>query len=59
MMCSEFRVKVVVYTTDAQNFLLHVSASHGCHHQGVFTLVKVVLLKWSVVCTAVTHVHAC
>jgi len=42
---------------DAQNFLLHVLALHGCHHQGVFTAVKVVLLKWSIVCTTVTHLQ--
>jgi hypothetical protein len=29
-----------VYTTDAQNLLLHVSALHRFHHQGVFTAVK-------------------
>jgi hypothetical protein len=39
-----------IYTTDAQNLLLHVSALHGCQQQGVFTAVKVVLSKWSVVC---------
>ena len=44
------------YTTDAQNPLLHVSVLYGCHHQGVFTVLKAVLSKWSVVCTTV---HAC
>jgi hypothetical protein len=34
-----------IHTTDAQ----HVSARHGCHHQEVFTMVEVVLSKWSVV----------
>jgi len=24
---------------DTQNILLHVSALHACHHQGVFTVV--------------------
>jgi hypothetical protein len=32
-----------VYTTDVQNLPPHVSAFRGCHHQGVFTVVKVVL----------------
>jgi hypothetical protein len=32
-----------IYTTDAQNLLLSVSALHGCHHQGVFTVVTEVL----------------
>jgi hypothetical protein len=33
------------------DILLRVWSLHGSHHQGVFTLVKVVLSKWSVVCT--------
>jgi len=37
-----------IYITHAQN-LLYVSALHRCHHQGVFTVVKVVLSKWSAV----------
>jgi len=32
-----------IHTTDAQNPLLHFSARHGCHHQGVFTVVKAVI----------------
>jgi hypothetical protein len=44
-----------IYTTDAQNFLLPVSVFHGCHYQGVFTVVKVVLSRWSVVCGTFTH----
>jgi hypothetical protein len=46
-----------IYTTDAQNFLLHVLVLHGFLHQGVFTVVKVVLWTWSTVCTPVTHLH--
>jgi hypothetical protein len=46
-----------VYTTDAQNLPPHVSAFRGCHHQGIFAVFKVVLLKRSVVCSTVTHVH--
>jgi len=34
-----------IYMTDAQNLLLHVSALHVFDHQGVFTAVKVVILK--------------
>jgi len=44
------------YTRDALNLLLHVSALHGCLHQTVFTAVKVVLSKRSVVCS--THLHS-
>jgi len=33
------------HTADEQ-YLLHVSAIHGCHHQGIFPVVKVVLSKW-------------
>ena len=43
-----------VYATDAQS-LPHVSALSRCHHQGVFTLVKEELLKWSVVRSTVTR----
>jgi len=43
--------------TDAQNLLLHVSAFHGFDHQGVFTAVKVVLLKWSNMCSSHTPAH--
>ena len=39
----------LVYKTVVQNLLLHVSALHGCHNQGVFRVVKVVLSKRSVV----------
>jgi hypothetical protein len=39
-----------IYTTEEQSLLLHVSALHGCHSQGAFKVVKVVLSKWSVVC---------
>jgi hypothetical protein len=35
-----------IHTTDAR-VLLHVSVLHGCHHQGVITVVEVVLSKWS------------
>jgi len=48
----------ITYTTDAQNLLLPVSVIHGCHHQGLFTVVKVVLSKWSVLCTTVIHLHS-
>jgi len=46
-----------IYITDAQNLLLRVSALLGCHHQGVFAVVKVVLSKWSAVCSTVTRLH--
>jgi hypothetical protein len=46
-----------VYTTDAQNLPPHVSTFGGFHHQGVFTVVKLLLLKRPVVCSTVTHVH--
>jgi len=46
-----------IHTTDAQNIFLHVLELHGCHHQGVFTVVRVVLLKWSTVCTSHTFAH--
>ena len=42
-----------IYTRNAQDLLLRVSALHGCHYQGVLTVVKVVLSKWPVVWTAV------
>jgi len=32
-----------IYTTDAQNLLLLVSALHAYRHQGVVTMVKAVL----------------
>jgi len=41
-----------IYTTDAQN-LLHVLALLRCYHQGIFTAVKVVLLKSSHTCTGI------
>jgi hypothetical protein len=34
-----------LYTTDAQNIPLYVSAFHGCHLQGPFTVVKIYQLK--------------
>jgi len=34
-----------IYITDAQNLLLRVSGLLGCHHQGVFTVVEVVLFE--------------
>ena len=46
-----------MYTTDARSLPLHVSAREGCHPQGVFTVVKVVLYKWSAVCSTVTQLH--
>jgi hypothetical protein len=46
-----------VCTTDAQNFPMRVLALNGCHHRGVFTVVKVVPSQWSVVRSAVTHLH--
>jgi hypothetical protein len=46
-----------IQMTDAQNFFLHVSALHGCHHKGVFTVVKVLLSKWLAIRTTVTHLH--
>lgn len=33
----------ILYTTDAQTLLLHASALHECHYQGVFTVFKVEL----------------
>jgi len=35
---------------------VHVLALLGCHHQGVFTVVKV-LSKWSIECSTVTHLQ--
>lgn len=46
-----------IFTTDAQNSLLHVSALLGYHHQGIFTVFKVVLSKWSVFCSTGTQLH--
>jgi hypothetical protein len=46
-----------IFTTGAQNLLLDVSALHGSHHQAVFTVVKVVFSKWSVVCNTGAHLH--
>jgi hypothetical protein len=46
-----------IYITEAKNLLLHVSALHGFHYQGVFTLVKVMFSKCFVVCSSVTHLH--
>ena len=43
--------------TDARNLPLHISALQVCHSQGVFTVVKEVLSKWSAVCSTVTHLH--
>jgi len=34
-----------IYITDSQNLLPRVSALLVCHHQGVFTSVKVVLFE--------------
>ena len=45
----------IIYSTDAQKFFLHVSALLGLHHQGVYTVVKIVLLKWVVLCRTVSH----
>lgn len=47
-----------IYTTDAQKLLLHVSALPWCHLSGVFTVVKVLLSKWSAVRSTVTHLRA-
>jgi len=44
-----------IYKTDVQNLPLHVSAIHGCHHYAVFTVVKLVISKWFVVDSTVTH----
>jgi len=46
-----------IVITDARNLLLHVLVLHGCHPQGAFTAVKVVLSKMSAVCSTVTHLH--
>jgi len=46
-----------IYITDTQNLLLRVSALNGCHNQGVFTLDKLVLSKWLVVCSKDTHTY--
>jgi len=46
-----------IYITDALNLLLHVSALHGCHHQGVFTAVKAVLSKGFLACSTATRLH--
>ena len=48
---------IYVCATDVPNLLLHVSALHICNHQGVFTALKVVFSKWSVVCSTVTKLH--
>jgi hypothetical protein len=45
-------------TTDTQKLLLHVLALPWCHHQGVFTVVNVMLSKWFVVKSTVTHLRA-
>jgi hypothetical protein len=45
-----------IYTIHVQNFLLHVSVLCGCHAQRVFTVVLVLLTRWSVTCSTVTHV---
>jgi len=37
---SETAIFKNIYTTDAQNLLLHVSTLQVCHHQGFFTVVK-------------------
>jgi hypothetical protein len=39
-----FYMQRYVYTTEAQNLLLSVSAFHGCHPQGAFIVVKVAIL---------------
>jgi hypothetical protein len=46
-----------IYITDALNLLQHVSALHGCHHQGVLTVVKAVLSKWFLACSTATRLH--
>jgi len=46
-----------IHTTDARNTFLHVSALLGCHLQGVFAVVKVVVSKCSVVCRTLTQLH--
>jgi hypothetical protein len=43
-----------IYNRDIKNLLLHVSVPHRCHHQGVLTVVKVVLSKWPFVCISHT-----
>jgi hypothetical protein len=46
-----------IQTTSAKNRPLHVSALQRCRPQEAFTLVKVVISKWSVVCIIITHLH--
>jgi hypothetical protein len=46
-----------IYTMNAQNLLLRVSALHWYHLQRVFTIVKAMLSKWSVGCSSVTQLH--
>jgi len=44
-----------IYITDAPD-LLHVLALNGCHHQGVFTALEILLSKM-VRCTQHTYLH--
>jgi len=46
-----------IYITDELNLSVHVSALHGFHHYEVFTVVKVVLSKWFLVDSTVTHLN--
>ena len=46
-----------IYTTDARNTFLHISALLGWLLQGVFAVVKVVVSKWSVVCSTFTQLQ--
>jgi len=50
-----------IYTNQTLVNLLHVSARHKCHHQGVPLMANMALSKWSVVKQVdknkVTHLH--
>jgi hypothetical protein len=50
-------IKYQIYITYERHPLLLVSALLGCYLQGVLTVVKVVLSKWSVVCSTIIHWH--
>jgi hypothetical protein len=45
-----------MYTIEAQNLILNVAAFHGCHHQGIFTIVTVGFYSTQSVHTH-THIH--
>jgi len=39
-----------IHTPNAHSILVHVSALHGCHHQGVFTVVNPLNTELNPIC---------